>query len=116
MRVLVHRVKRSSRACGGNEREGYTPASLGRGCQWVGIDLLDRAHNQGTDGRAGLLGALFEALVEGFGQLNGGSGRHVVIMHRSHSSRKNKDAAKVSTRLIQILQPVPLHLSGIKVR
>jgi len=85
MGVLVRREARPELPCAANQRPGDGSAFAGFGFR---VDLLDGAHDQGTDGRTGPLGALFEAFVEGFGKLDGGCSQHVVIMLRSEAGSK----------------------------
>jgi hypothetical protein len=80
MGILVHRVQGPSLAASGNQREGYTPTGLWRRLPRVGIDILDRTHDEGTDGDARGLCALFQPLVQWFWKLDGGSGWHELIM------------------------------------
>jgi len=56
------------------------PTGLPRLLPRVGIDILDRAHDERADGDAGGLGALFQPLVQRFRELDNGSGWHELIM------------------------------------
>jgi len=75
MGILVHGEARPKLACARNEGAGY-PFALFR----LGIGLLDRSHNEGTDRDAGGMGALFQPLVQRFRELDSGSGGHEIIM------------------------------------
>jgi hypothetical protein len=46
----------------------------------VSIGILDRTHDERTDGDTGGLGALFQPFVQRFWKLDSGSGWHELIM------------------------------------
>ena len=80
MGILIHWVQGPSLTCSRDEGEGHMPTGLPRLLPRVGIDILDRAHDERADGDAGGLGALFQTLVQRFRKLDNGSGWHELIM------------------------------------
>ncbi|MGD0831072.1 MAG: hypothetical protein ABR907_09030 [Terracidiphilus sp.] len=75
MGILVHGEARPQLAFTANEGAGHF-LTLPRDR----VGLLGRSHNEGADGDAGALGALFQPLVQRFRELDGGSGWHEIIM------------------------------------
>jgi hypothetical protein len=76
MRILILRKRRAKLPRALKEWPGQILAALVR----VGVGLLDRVHDQRTDGGAGLLCAVSQPVVEWLRNVNSSTNRHDIIM------------------------------------
>src|SRR5271165_5828287 len=76
MRIVIFRKRRAKLPRALNEWPGEIFAAFVR----VGVGLLDRPHDQRTDGRPGLLRPAPQPVVQWFGNVNCSADRHDMIM------------------------------------